>query len=92
MYQAARPPLRRIMLIDQALRAGTWPNSTTLAKELEVNRRTIRRDIAYLCHQLRAPIEFDPTRNGYHYTEPSYRLPFLQLAQGELVGSTWLSG
>ena len=60
MYQASRPPLRRIMLIDQAVRSGTWPNTTTLANDLEVNRRTIRRDIAYLCHQLHAPIEFDP--------------------------------
>ncbi len=46
MYQASRPPLRRIMLIDQAVRSGTWPNTTTLANDLEVNRRTIRRDIA----------------------------------------------
>jgi predicted DNA-binding transcriptional regulator YafY len=70
MYQAARPPLRRIMVIDQALRAKSWPNTRKLAEELEVNRRTIRRDIDYLCHQLRAPIKFDPVRNGYYYTGP----------------------
>jgi predicted DNA-binding transcriptional regulator YafY len=85
MYQAARPPLRRIMVIDQALRANRWPTSERLAQELEVTVRTVRRDIAYLRYQLRAPIEFDPVRNGYHYAEPSYRLPFLQLTQGELI-------
>jgi predicted DNA-binding transcriptional regulator YafY len=73
------------MTIDQALRANRWPTAATLARELEVTLRTIRRDVAYLRYQLRAPIQFDPVRNGYHYTEPTYRLPFLQLTQGELV-------
>jgi predicted DNA-binding transcriptional regulator YafY len=85
MYQAARPPLRRIMVIDQALRANRWPTTERLAEELEVTDRTVRRDIAYLRNQLRAPIKFDQVRNGYHYAEPSYRLPFLQLTQGELI-------
>ena len=34
MYKAARSPERRIMVIDQALRANRWPNTKTLAKEL----------------------------------------------------------
>jgi predicted DNA-binding transcriptional regulator YafY len=85
MYQAARPPLRRMMAIDQALRANRWPNAQTLARELEVNARTVRRDLAYLRDQLRAPIAFDPVRNGYYYEEPSFRLPYLQLTEGELV-------
>jgi predicted DNA-binding transcriptional regulator YafY len=66
MFQAARPPLRRIMTIDQELRANTWPNATTLSRRLEVTLRTIRRDIAYLKNQLRAPIEFDLRHNGYY--------------------------
>jgi predicted DNA-binding transcriptional regulator YafY len=64
MYQAVRPPMRRIMTIDQAVRAGEWPNAITLARRLEVNPRTIRRDLAFLRHQLRAPIEFDASHNG----------------------------
>ncbi len=92
MYKAARPPVRRMMVIDQALRANRWPNSTTLARELEVTIRTVRRDVAYLRNQLRAPIRFDPRRNGYHYTEPTYRLPLFQLTEGELIRSTWSSG
>jgi predicted DNA-binding transcriptional regulator YafY len=72
-------------VIDRALRAGTWPNARTLAELLEVNPRTVRRDIESMRDQLHAPIEFDSRRNGYHYTEPSYRLPFSQLTEGELV-------
>jgi proteasome accessory factor B len=85
MQLSSRPPLARIMAIDQALRAGTWPNATTLAGQLEVTARTIRRDITYLRDQLRAPVEFDPVRNGYRYTEANFRLPFFQLTEGELV-------
>jgi predicted DNA-binding transcriptional regulator YafY len=85
VYQAARPPLRRLMAIDQAVRALDWPNASSLARRLEVNPRTIRRDITFLRNQLRAPIAFDAVQNGYYYTEPSFRLPYFQLAQGELV-------
>ena len=38
-YPATRPPLRRMMAIDQALRAGRWPNTKTFADEFEVDRR-----------------------------------------------------
>jgi proteasome accessory factor B len=73
------------MAIDQALRAGAWPNARTLGVKLEANPRTIRRDITYLRDQLGAPVEFDPVHNGYFYREPGFRLPYFQLTEGELV-------
>lgn len=85
MRVASRPPLARMMAIDRAIREGGLPNATTLARELEVDPRTVRRDLTYLRDRLHAPVRFDPVRNGYVYTEPSYRLPFLQLTEGELV-------
>lgn len=85
MYQAARPPLARIMVIDHELRRRSWPNANTLSRRLEASARTVRRDIAYLRDQLRAPIEFDREHNGFFYTEPSYRLPFLQFTRSELL-------
>jgi predicted DNA-binding transcriptional regulator YafY len=85
MHRSSRPPLARIMAIDRAIRSGGWPNASNLASELEVNPRTVRRDITYLRDQLHAPVEFDPVRNGYCYSETTFRLPFLQLTEGELV-------
>jgi hypothetical protein len=85
MHLSARPPLARIMAIDQAIRSGSWPNARTLARRLEVHPRTVQRDITYLRDQLRAPVDFDPIHNGYRYTEPAYRLPYFQLTEGELV-------
>lgn len=61
------------------------PNTRTLAERIGVTRRTIRRDIDYFRDQLNAPIKFDAVRNGYYYTEPTFRLPFLQLSQGEML-------
>lgn len=73
------------MAIDQAVRSGAWPNGSTLAEKLEVDARTIRRDITYMRDQLGAPLEYDATRNGYCYTEPTFRLSFFQITEGELV-------
>jgi predicted DNA-binding transcriptional regulator YafY len=85
MILASRPPLVRIMAIDQSVRAGTWPNARKLSRQLEVCPRTIRRDITYLRDQLRAPIEFNPVHRGYYYTEPSFRLSYFQVTEGELI-------
>ena len=85
MYHASRPPLRRMMAIDQALRSCRLPTASTLAEDLEASPRTIVRDLAYMRDQLRAPVEFDSVRNGYCYTDPTYRLPFFQISEGELV-------
>ncbi len=85
MALSARPVLARMLVIDQAVRAGSWPNARTLGERLEVHPRTIQRDIDFLRDQLQTPIAFDPRRNGYHYTEPSFRLPYVQLTEGELV-------
>jgi predicted DNA-binding transcriptional regulator YafY len=85
MLAASRPPLARLAVIDQAVRAGDWPNARTLARRLEVHPRTIQRDLEFLRDRLGAPLEFDPVRNGYRYTQPDYRLPFVRLPEGELV-------
>ena len=84
-YHATRPPLRRMKAIDQALRAGRWPTNKSLADELEADPRTIRRDLEYMRNQLKAPIAFSRARRGYYYSEHTYRLPFLQLSEGELL-------
>ena len=61
------------------------PMPPRLARELEVSPRTVQRDIVFLRDRLQAPIEFDSRRNGYHLSQPDFRLPFFQLSEGELV-------
>jgi predicted DNA-binding transcriptional regulator YafY len=85
MLLASRRPIDRILKIHAAVKAKRWPNATSLAPDLEVTARTIRRDIRFLKYDLRAPIRFDPERNGYFYTNPSYQLPIFELTEGELI-------
>ena len=85
MYQAARLPSRRLMTIDQAVRAREWPDGPTPARRLEVDLRTMRRDITFLREQLGAPIEYDPARKGYHDTE-TFRSPALPPFGGGRLG------
>src|SRR5262245_43689575 len=81
---SSRPPLARLAEIDQAIRSGAYPNASTLARRLEVHPRTVARDLEVLSDRLGAPLTFEPARNGYRYTQPDYRLPFVRLTEGEL--------
>lgn len=80
----ARPPLARMMRIHEAVQSGTFPNARQLAAEIEVSAKSIYRDIAFMQDQLGLPLEFDPLRNGYHYTEAVSAFPTLQITEGEL--------
>ena len=59
MRVSTRPALQRILAIDLAVRRRDWPNARILARELEVVRRTIQRDIRFLRTRLCAPLKFD---------------------------------
>ena len=85
MAPTTRPPLRRFLAIERSVRGGSFPNSESMACELEVDARTIQRDIAFLKDQLGAPLEFCRKRNGYFLSDPSWTLPAFQLTEGELI-------
>jgi len=80
----ARPPLERMLRIHQALQSGSHPNATQLAGELEVSTKTIQRDLDFMRDRLELPVEYDPQRFGYHYTQEVSSFPTLQLTEGEL--------
>ncbi len=82
--------LARLLFIDRAIRSGMrgnrLANCSSLAAEYEVSTKTILRDIDYLRLHWEAPIEYDPQRKGYFYTEESYALPAIHLNEGDLFG------
>jgi predicted DNA-binding transcriptional regulator YafY len=80
----SRPPLERMMRIHQALSTGRFPNASTLAREIEVATKTIHRDIEFMRDRLGLPIEFNPGKNGYAYTEEVSAFPNIQITEGEL--------
>lgn len=76
--------LWRIYRMDAFIRSGSYPNVPRLAEKLEVSRRTIERDLAYLRDFMNAPLSFSRERNGYCYTG-SFHLPPLNLSEGEVL-------
>lgn len=85
MYTATRFPMERIAVIDKAIRSGEFPNAQTIADRLGVSRRTVLRDIEFLCERLGAPVVYDAKRRGFTYSDPNYRLPSQFMTEGELL-------
>jgi len=85
MEHASRPPLRRLLTLDRKIREGDYPNAVALAADLEVNRRTIYRDLDFLRDSWGAPLEFCAHKNGYFYSNPDYALPLLRISETELL-------
>jgi predicted DNA-binding transcriptional regulator YafY len=74
----------RILAVDSLIRAGKYPNATTIARRLEVTARTVQRDIEYMRDMYGAPIEYDPERRGYYYSEANFYIKSVPLTEGEL--------
>jgi len=79
-----RPPLERMLRIHQALKGGGYPNAASLARQLEVSSKSIHRDLEFMRDRLGLPIEYDPTRFGYYYSEEVENFPTIQFTEGEL--------
>jgi proteasome accessory factor B len=80
-----RPPLERMMRIHQQIAAGEYPNTTTIARDLEVSLKTAQRDVEFMRDRMELPIEYDAAHRGYHYTQEVSAFPSLQITEGELV-------
>jgi proteasome accessory factor B len=74
-----------MLRIHEILRRNTLVNCTRLTRELEVCRKTVVRDIAFMRDRLDLPIEFDPGIQSYRYTQPVNAFPTVQVTEGELV-------
>lgn len=81
---ASGTQFRRLLFIDQELQQDRFPNCRTLAEKWEVSAKTIQRDIDYLRDQLSAPIAYDDQKHGFYYSEPSFRLPGLNVSESDL--------
>jgi proteasome accessory factor B len=83
--QSSRPPLERMMAIHARLKAGRFPNCRKIAEELEVSPKTIQRDIDFMRYRLALPIEYDPLRFGFYYTEAVTSFPTIDVSEGEIA-------
>lgn len=72
------------MRIHKALQTGNYPNALTLAKEIEVADKTVRRDLEFMRSRLGLPIQYDAASKGFYYSQPVDTFPALQITEGEL--------
>jgi predicted DNA-binding transcriptional regulator YafY len=85
LHPKSRPPLERMMRIHQEIASGSYPNATSLAREMEVSVKSIGRDIEFMRDRMNLPLAYDGSRYGYYYTESVSAFPTLQITEGELV-------
>lgn len=76
--------MKRLIELDKAIRGGAYPNCTSFAKSWGASRKTIQRDITFLMDRHEAPLEYDSTRRGYYYTDATWKMPTIDLSEGEL--------
>ncbi len=74
-----------MLKIHEELRRGALVNCTKLMKLLEVSRKTVVRDIAFMRDRLDLPLEFDPQIQAYRYTHPVNAFPTVHVTEGELL-------
>lgn len=63
--------MRRINEIHRRLCEGRIWTAVALARDFEVDERTIRRDLEYMRDQLRMPLEYERHRRTWYYSEPA---------------------
>ena len=74
----------RIIQIDEMLRGGSYVKIASLVRKFGVSQRTVERDFERLRDDLNAPLEYDKSKNMYHYTDPTFSVPNVILTEGEL--------
>ncbi|MGQ9873335.1 helix-turn-helix transcriptional regulator [Leptodesmis sp.] len=79
--------LERLLQIDALLRSKQRHTADSLAQELEISERTVRNDLNFLRDRYGAPLDYT-RQQGYHYTDPDWRLPTITLSKGELFALT----
>ena len=65
--KSKRPPLTRMLAIDQYIRGNHFPDCADLAELVHVDRRMILNDIDFMQKKLGAPVAYDEARKGYYY-------------------------
>ena len=83
-HERPRPPYERILQFHELIKAGKYPNCSTLARKFEMHLRTINRDLAFMRDRRELPIEYDSSRKGFYYSKPVDRFPQMPITEAEM--------
>ena len=65
----------RIIFINDLIKDNIYPSLSYLAGKLQVNKKTVMRDIETMKREFNVPIKYCHMNKGYYYTEERYVLP-----------------
>ncbi|MBK1879430.1 helix-turn-helix transcriptional regulator [Pelagicoccus mobilis] len=85
IHSLKRPAIERMLRIHQELKTGSYPNCTTLAREMEVSTKTISRDLDFMRDRMLLPLEYHQSKHGFYYTKEVQSLPTIDISEGELL-------
>ncbi|MDZ4163995.1 MAG: WYL domain-containing protein [Smithellaceae bacterium] len=77
--------MERFFWLDASVRQNKFPNATTYSRKFECSTKTAQRAIEFFRCRLHAPLEYDASRKGYYYEDPSYQFPLMHLNEKELL-------
>ena len=77
--------MHRIYEIHARIRSGSLPNCFTLARALEVDRKTIQRDISFMRDSLGLPLVYCEDLHGYRYDGDVTDFPVFEISADELA-------
>jgi predicted DNA-binding transcriptional regulator YafY len=75
----------RLSKLCAEIQRGRYPTKADLARVAHRTPRTVQNDIRALKDDWQAPLEFDRKKNGFYFTDSTWRLPSIKLSQGELL-------
>jgi predicted DNA-binding transcriptional regulator YafY len=77
--------LERFVWFDHEARKERFPNANSLGVHFEIAPKTAQRSIDHFRDRLLAPLEYDKSRKGYFYTDPTFQLPVIRISEEELL-------
>tara|TARA_R110000850_G_scaffold17996_12_gene54619 strand:- start:1581 stop:2591 length:1011 start_codon:yes stop_codon:yes gene_type:complete len=83
--EGTRRPLERVLRIHEMVSRKNFPNCSDIASALEVNRKTIQRDINFMRDELDLPLVYHDKNHGYAYSRPVNEFPILKTSAEDLV-------
>ena len=77
--------LERFFWFDREAKNARYPNASKLAEQFEIAGKTAQLNIVYFRDRLRAPLEYDSSRKGFYYLDPTFQLPVGRISEAELL-------
>lgn len=77
--------LERFVWFDNEARKERYPNASKLAEQFELSVKSAQRTIDHFRDRLFASLEYESSRKGYYYSDPTFQLPVIRISEEELL-------